>query len=79
MPLAISPSTEARLARQAQTEGVPVAELADRILNAGLDWAELPNEDDVAAIQEGFRAYEEGRTRPFTEFAAEHKARYHTR
>jgi predicted transcriptional regulator len=76
MTLTLTPSTEKRLAEKANREGVDPSQLADRILNAGLDWAELPEMDEAAEIEEGLRACEEGRVRPFEEFASEHQARF---
>lgn len=76
MTLTLSPTTEARLAEQAIRDGVDPNELADRIMNLGLDWVELPDEDETAAIEEGMRACEEGRVRPFEEFVREHTAKY---
>ncbi len=76
MAIVVMPNTEARLVRHATIQGVGIEVYTDRILNAALDWAELPAEDEVAAISEGMSACKEGRLRPFADFASEHRARY---
>ena len=71
MILELAPETEAKLVAMAETEQMDPVDLANRILINGLAWAELPEEDEIAAIEEGFRACDEGRVRPFAEYVAE--------
>lgn len=76
MSITISPDTEARLREQAVREGKDLDTLADTLLNMALEWEAQEYADTVQGIKHGIEAFEQGRSRPFDEFAAEQRAKF---
>lgn len=73
MTLTLTPQTEAMLLARAEDEGQDVSVLADALLANLLARAQA---EEVAAIRVGLEACDAGRVRPFSEFAAEMRAKY---
>lgn len=73
MTLTLTPKTEAMLLARAEDEGQDANMLADALL---ADLLERAQAEEAAAIQIGLDAYDAGRARPFSEFAAEMTAKY---
>lgn len=69
MSITINPDTEARLRDIAVREGQDINTLADALLNLALEWAAKDRAEAVEGIKRGLEAFEEGRYRPFREFA----------
>jgi hypothetical protein len=73
MPIAINPNTEAKLRERAVRDGQDIDTLADSLLTMALEWEAQDHAQAVEGIRAGLRAFEEGRCRPFAEFAAEQR------
>ena len=76
MTVTLAPETAAKLKTEAAREGRDTDSVANELLSTALDWAALPEEDEVRAIAEGLQACREGRVRPFEECVAEHRTKY---
>ena len=76
MTLELAPETAARLRERASKAGVDERTFASHLLDTALDLQLLPDEDETALILEGLDACLQGREGPFSEFIAEHRARY---
>ena len=76
MPLTISRSTEQKLLKQAELQGVSPNDLADSIISDALDWSLEDDPGAVEALREAYAAEAAGRVRPFSEYVAEQKAQY---
>lgn len=75
MTITLTPRTGARLRETAQREGQDVDALADALLAETLEERARDFAESVAAIQEGFDAVDQGRTRPLEEYIAEQRVR----
>ena len=73
MTLTLTPKTEARLRAWAEYEGENADILAEALLADALARVQA---EEVAAIQVGLEACDAGRVRPYSEFAAEMRAKY---
>ena len=76
MSVVLAPEIESRLSERAATAGISEDELANALIATALDIQGLASEDEIEAIREAIQAGQEGRERPFSEFIAEHRARY---
>lgn len=76
MPITIDPDTEARLREKAVREGKDIDTLASTLLNMALIWEAQDRAEAVEGIRRGLEACEQGRMRPFREFAAEQRAKF---
>lgn len=73
MTITLKPQTEANLLAWAEYEGQDADIVADVLLADALARAQA---EKIAAIHVGLEACDAGRVRPFSEFAAEMKAKY---
>ena len=73
MTLTLTPRTEAELLAWAEYEGQEADIVADVLLADALARARAA---EVEAIRVGFEASDAGRVRPYSDFAAEMRARY---
>jgi hypothetical protein len=71
MTLVFKPETEAKLCAFVAEHGGDVHAVADSLLADALEYAEAEFEETMAGIDAGWRACEEGRCRPFSEYVAE--------
>jgi hypothetical protein len=76
MTISISPETETLLRKQAKERGATETELAESILYGVLIEDFTGDLNDADAIREAIEQEREGRYRPFSEYVAEHRARY---
>ena len=76
MTITVTPEVEARLREIAERDGRDVDAVAESLLWDVLEWEAQGREAEIKAIQRGLAACEEGRTRPFSEFAAEMRAKH---
>ena len=76
MTLVINPDLEKKLRMRAAEEGTEPNAMAEALLAAALRWDQMDFEAAVQGIKPGLDAFEGGRFRPFTEFAAEQRERY---
>ena len=76
MTITLAPEAETALRRTAQRTGQEPDLIASRLLVEVLTQQEQDLLVEVAAIQEGLDAIDQGRVRPFREFMAEHRQRY---
>lgn len=76
MALTISPELEARVRQRAERQGTPAEAFAEDLIITALDLQDYDLAEEVAAIEEGLKACEEGRERPFGAFIAEHRTKY---
>ena len=76
MTITLAPEAETALRKTAQRIGQEPDFIASRLLVETLTQLEQEYADDVAAIQEGLDAIDQGRVRPFKEFMAEHRQWY---
>ena len=76
MTITLAPETEARLLEKAKRTGTDVNVLASKMLETSM----LEGEDEflacVKGIQRGLDDFAAGRSRPFSEFAAEQRAKH---
>ena len=77
MPITITADTEAKLREKAVREGQDPNTLADILLNMALEWEAQDRAEAVEGIKRGLQDFEQGRSRPFREFAAEQRAKFH--
>jgi len=71
MTLAISADLEQQLVERAADEGADPNTMAEAPLSAALRWDREDFEEAVSGVQRGLEAFENGRFRPFNEFAVE--------
>ena len=76
MTITLTPETETLLRERAQQEGGDMASTADRMLRAVLHWDARDRAETLEGIRLGLEDSDAGRVRPFTEFAAEMRAKY---
>lgn len=84
MTITIDAELETRLRAAAEARGEDPNRFAIAVLTEALDWNEDPDADLTeeekaavrAGVERGLKDFEEGRFRPFAEFAAEMRARY---
>lgn len=76
MSITLAPDTEARLREKAVREGQDIDTLADTLLNMALEWEIQDRAEAIEGIKRGLNDFEEGRFRPFKEFAAEQRAKF---
>jgi predicted transcriptional regulator len=76
MAITLKPETEEKLRQVAQRQGQDAHSLADIWLAESIARHEQEFEANVAAIQEGLDAIDQGRVRPFEDFLSEHRQRY---
>ena len=76
MTITLTRETETVLRRTAQRTGQEPDLIVNRLLAEVLTQQEQALLVEVAAIQEGLDAIDQGRVRPFKEFMAEHRQRY---
>ena len=76
MTITLAPEAETALRKTAQRTGQEPDTIVSRLVLESLTQMEQQYADDVAAIQEGLDAIDQGRVRPFKEFMAEHRQRY---
>lgn len=76
MAITLTPETEAKLRETASREGQDADALADAMLAAVLAQRAQEFEEDIAAVQEGLDAIDQGRVRPFKDYIAEHRQRF---
>ena len=76
MAITLTPETEAKLRETASREGQDADALADAMLAAVLAQRAQEFEEDIAAVQEGLDAIDQGRVRPFKDYMAEHRQHF---
>ncbi len=76
MTVTLTPEAETALRRTAQRTGQEPDLIVNRLLAEVLTQQEQELLVEVAAIQEGLDAIDQGRVRPFKEYMAEHRQRY---
>ena len=76
MPIMLTPETEALLQKKASDRGENIDQYADSIIAEALAWEEQDHLEAVEGIRHGLEAIEQGRCRPFKEFASEQRAKY---
>ena len=76
MAITLTPETEAKLRETASREGQDADALADSMLAEVLAQRAQEFEEDIAAVQEGLDAIDQGRVRPFKDYMAEHRQRF---
>ena len=76
MTITLNPQTEAKLRAKADREGQDINLLADELLALILEWEAQDHAQAVQGIRRGLEAFEQGRCRPFREFAAEQRAKH---
>ena len=76
MTITIDSDTESRLREKAAREGKDIDTLASTLLNMALVWEAQDRAEAVEGIRLGWEACEQGRMRPFREFAAEQRAKF---
>ena len=79
MTLAISADLEKQLVARAADEGADPNAMAEALLAAALRWDREDFEEAVNGIRRGLEAIENGRFRPFEDFAAEQREKYSIR
>jgi len=76
MGVTLSPEIAARLHERAASNGIDENEMANALLAAALDLEGLGSDSEADAIEEGLRAFADGRERSFAAFISEHRAKY---
>ena len=76
MIITLKPETEEKLRKTAEWEGQDVDTLASTILGEALEQRAKQFDENVRAAKAGLDAIDQGRTRPFEEYLAEHRLRY---
>jgi hypothetical protein len=76
MTILLSPATEGLLKKQAVEQGASADDLANSILYGVLSEGITGDLSDMEAIREAIEQEKQGRYRPFSEYVAEHQAKY---
>ena len=76
MTITLAPEAETALRKTAQRTGQEPDTIVSRLVLETLTQIEQEFMAEVAAIQEGLDAIDQGRVRPFEEFMAEHRRTY---
>ena len=76
MTITLAPEAETALRETAQRTGQEPDTIVSRLVLETLPQMEQEFMAEVAAIQEGLDAIDQGRVRPFEEFMAEHRRKY---
>lgn len=77
MTITLQPHTEARLREKADREKEDLNALVDKLLTIALEWEAQDHAEAVEGIRRGLEDFEQGRYRPFREFAAEQRTKHH--
>ena len=73
----LTPQTESLLRQKAEREGADLDTVAESLLAMVLQWEAEEQASLSEGIQRGLQDADAGRTRPFADFAAEMRAKYH--
>jgi hypothetical protein len=74
MTLILTPDTEEKLHRYAETHGCDPNAVGNSLLARAIEQADTEFEETMAGIDAGWRAGEEGRERPFREYIEDVRA-----
>lgn len=76
MTITLPPEIEIELREKAAREGQNVNDVAAALIAAALEWEAQDRAEAIEGIQRGLDDFEQGKYRPFKEFAAEQRIKY---